>query len=160
MRSERAQLYWESETRRRKRVHAFPPNCRPNCQTVYREVASTNSQMRWIGELSRRNSLRGYENVQTSAQRKTLPLDEAPSSTPRTINNLSIETGPLPRIKRLPEETDERPTRTGEQTPPSNGHGSASSVERIKKIFMFFEPKGCLKERDDFSLYLFPPNNR
>lgn len=116
--------------------------------------------MRWIGELSRRNSLRGYENVQTSA-RKTLPLDEmlAPSSTPRTINNLSMETGPLPRIKRLPEQEDER-TRTGRETPLSTGHGSANSVERIKKIFMFFEPKGCLQERENYSLYLFPPNNR
>lgn len=117
--------------------------------------------MRWIGELSRRNSLRGYENVHEMSTKKTLPLDEmlAPSSTPRTINNLSMETGPLPRIKRLPEQEEEHP-RTGEQTPPSNGHGSSSSVERIKKIFMFFEPKGCLKERDDYSLYLFPPNNR
>lgn len=118
-------------------------------------------QMRWIGELSRRNSLRGYENVQTST-RKTLPLDEmlAPSSTPRTINNLSMETGPLPRIKRLPEQEEERPRMSGEQTPPSNGHGSANSIEKIKKIFMFFEPKGCLQERDNYSLYLFPPNNR
>ncbi|KYQ53200.1 Voltage-dependent T-type calcium channel subunit alpha-1I [Trachymyrmex zeteki] len=118
-------------------------------------------QMRLIGELSRRNSLRGYENVQTST-RKTLPLDEmlAPSSTPRTINNLSMETGPLPRIKRLHEQEEEHPRTGGEQTPPSNGHGSASSIERIKKIFMFFEPKGCLQERENYSLYLFPPNNR
>ncbi|RLU22910.1 hypothetical protein DMN91_005188 [Ooceraea biroi] len=125
-----------------------------------RRYTVTPNQMRWIGELSRRNSLRGYENVQTSA-RKTLPLDEmlAPSSTPRTINNLSMETGPLPRIKRLPEQEEER-MRTGGETPPSHSHGSASSVERIKKIFMFFEPKGCLQEREHFSLYLFPPNNR
>ena len=116
--------------------------------------------MRWISDLSRRNSLRGNENVQ-SPTRKTLPLDEMPMqcSTARTINNLSMETGPLPRIKRLPDQDDDNP-RTDEQTPPLNGHGSASSIERIKKIFMFFEPKGCLKERDDYSLYLFPPNNR
>ncbi|XP_071560722.1 ca[2+]-channel protein alpha[[1]] subunit T isoform X4 [Temnothorax nylanderi] len=130
-----------------------------------RRYTVTPNQMRWIGELSRRNSLRGYENVQTST-RKTLPLDEmlAPS-TPRTINNLSMETGPLPRIKRLHdriyhEQEEERPRTGGEQTPPSNGHGSASSIEKIKKIFMFFEPKGCLQERDNYSLYLFPPNNR
>ncbi|XP_039307104.1 voltage-dependent T-type calcium channel subunit alpha-1G isoform X4 [Solenopsis invicta] len=129
-----------------------------------RRYTVTPNQMRWIGELSRRNSLRGYENVQTST-RKTMPLDEmlAPSSTPRTINNLSMETGPLPRIKRLHEQEEEhsRTRRTGgEQTPPSNGHGSSSSIEKIKKIFMFFEPKGCLQERDNYSLYLFPPNNR
>ncbi|KOX72816.1 Voltage-dependent T-type calcium channel subunit alpha-1H, partial [Melipona quadrifasciata] len=116
--------------------------------------------MRWISDLSRRNSLRGNENVQ-SPTRKTLPLDEMPMqcSAARTINNLSMETGPLPRIKRLPDQDDDNP-RTDEQTPPLNGHGSASSIERIKKIFMFFEPKGCLKERDDYSLYLFPLNNR
>ncbi|XP_049799603.1 voltage-dependent T-type calcium channel subunit alpha-1G [Schistocerca nitens] len=49
-------------------------------------------------------------------------------------------------------------------------HGSLSSgsaegatptpPEAIKKIFMFFEPRGCLKERDDYSLYMFPPRNR
>lgn len=117
-------------------------------------------KMRWISDLSRRNSLRGNENVQ-SPTRKTLPLDEMPMqcSAARTINNLSMETGPLPRIKRLPDQDDDNP-RTDEQTPPLNGHGSASSIERIKKIFMFFEPKGCLKERDDYSLYLFPLNNR
>lgn len=116
--------------------------------------------MRWISDLSRRNSLRGNENVQ-SPTRKTLPLDEVPMqcSTAHTINNLSMETGPLPRIKRLPDQDDDNP-RIDEQTPPLNGHGSASSIERIKKIFMFFEPKGCLKERDDYSLYIFPPNNR
>lgn len=137
--------------------------------------------MRWISDhisLSRRNSLRaGYDIVQSRA--KMLPFDEQInlpsglcSSTPRTINNLTIETvgSALPRIKRVVEEDHElgeqafgsRCPVTGEQSPPaSNGNPSvASSVETIKKIFMFFEPKGCLKERDDYSLYLFPPNNR
>lgn len=144
-------FYWKSYWKRR--ISANP----------YKIQLSTRRdlQMRWIDELSRRNSLRGYENVQTST-RKTLPLDEmlAPSSTPRTINNLSMETGPLPRIKQLREQEEERLRTRGEQTPPSNGHGSSSSIERIKKIFMFFEPKGCLQERDNYSLYLFPPNNR
>jgi hypothetical protein len=40
-----------------------------------------------------------------------------------------------------------------------NNSGSGSPAA-IKKVFMFFEPKGCLKERDDYSLYLFPPHNR
>lgn len=129
--------------------------------------------MRWISDhisLSRRNSLRaGYDIVQSRG--KVLPFEEvnlsALCSTPRTINNLSLETGPLPRIKGLVDDADcerafgSRGAVGGEQTPPSNAHSSAaSSVERIKKIFMFFEPKGCLKERDDYSLYLFPQNNR
>ncbi|XP_012271946.2 voltage-dependent T-type calcium channel subunit alpha-1H [Orussus abietinus] len=112
------------------------------------------SNMRWIGDLSRQNSLHGYDSMQI----QKVPLDDLPpTSTPRTINNLSLETGPLPRVKAVPEEVDSQP---GQQTPSSNGNGSASSVEKMKKIFMFFEPKGCLKERDDYSLYLFPPHNR
>ncbi|KAF3426148.1 hypothetical protein E2986_05217 [Frieseomelitta varia] len=137
-----------------------PNNSIGSRSSSIRRYTATPNQMRWISDLSRRNSLRGNENVQ-SPTRKTLPLDEMPMqcSAARTINNLSMETGPLPRIKRLPDPDDDNP-RTDEQTPPLNGHGSASSIERIKKIFMFFEPKGCLKERDDYSLYLFPLNNR
>ncbi|XP_076629158.1 ca[2+]-channel protein alpha[[1]] subunit T isoform X2 [Colletes latitarsis] len=137
-----------------------PNNSIGSRSSSIRRYTATPNQMRWIGDLSRRNSLRGYENVQ-SPTRKTLPLDEVPiqCSTARTVNNLSMETGPLPRIKQLPDQEDDNP-RTDEQAPPLNGHGSASSIERIKKIFMFFEPKGCLKERDDYSLYLFPLNNR
>nr|XP_034187863.1 voltage-dependent T-type calcium channel subunit alpha-1G isoform X2 [Osmia lignaria] len=137
-----------------------PNNSIESRSSSIRHYTTTPNQMRWISDLSRRNSLRGNENVQ-SPTRKTLPLDEAPMqcSTARTINNLSMETGPLPRIKRLSDQDDDNP-RIDEQTPPLNGHGSASSIEKIKKIFMFFEPKGCLKERDDYSLYLFPPNNR
>ena len=94
--------------------------------------------------------------------RKILPVEEVPlSSTARTINNLSFDSGQLPRVKRLLEEETELNLRSDEQTPPqSNGHGSVGSIEKIKKIFMFFEPKGCLKEREDYSLYLFPQNNR
>ncbi|KAK9301586.1 hypothetical protein QLX08_006035 [Tetragonisca angustula] len=137
-----------------------PNNSIESRSSSIRRYTATPNQMRWISDLSRRNSLRGNENVQ-SPTRKTMPLDEMPMqcSAARTINNLSMETGPLPRIKRLPDPDDDNP-RTDEQTPPLNGHGSASSIERIKKIFMFFEPKGCLKERDDYSLYLFPLNNR
>ncbi|KAL2717782.1 voltage-dependent T-type calcium channel subunit alpha-1G isoform X1 [Vespula squamosa] len=101
-------------------------------------------------------SSREFSNSRKSMVSEDMPV---PCSTPRTINNLSMETGALPRIKPLPDQEDDH-SRTDDQTPPSNGHGSASSVERIKKIFMFFEPKGCLKERDDYALYIFSPNNR
>jgi hypothetical protein len=40
-----------------------------------------------------------------------------------------------------------------------NNNGSGSPTI-LKKVFMLFEPRGCLKERDDYSLYLFPPHNR
>lgn len=33
-------------------------------------------------------------------------------------------------------------------------------VSRLKKFMMMIEPKGYMKERDEFSLYIFPPHNR
>lgn len=33
-------------------------------------------------------------------------------------------------------------------------------VGGIKKILKLCEPTGCLKEREDCSLYVFPPENR
>ncbi|XP_066974796.1 voltage-dependent T-type calcium channel subunit alpha-1G isoform X1 [Macrobrachium rosenbergii] len=37
--------------------------------------------------------------------------------------------------------------------------GSDAEAEVITKICFFFEPKGCWKERYDFSLYIFPTNH-
>lgn len=112
------------------------------------------SQMRWIGDLSRQNSLCSYDHLQ--AQKNGLD-ENSLNTAARTINNLTVEARPLPHIKQLSVELD---SQLDEQAAQSNGNGSISSVDKIKKIFMFFEPKGCLKERDDFSLYLFPPHNR
>ncbi|CAB0028578.1 unnamed protein product, partial [Trichogramma brassicae] len=122
----------------------------------------------WTEELSRRTSLRGFESLAT---RKILPVEEVPLSSPaHTINNLShheMTTGALPSVKpRYSEEETELNLRNGELTSThsnelgTGGDSQTGSVEKIKKIFMFFEPKGCLKERDDYSLYIFPPNNR
>lgn len=106
--------------------------------------------MKWFDDVSRHSSLHSYD-------KKVLALDEIPlSTTPRMINNMTFEHGSLPRIKQLPREDEEQ--QLDDNNLPENE--SRSSVEKIKKIFMFFEPKGCLKERDDYSLYLFPPNNR
>lgn len=33
-------------------------------------------------------------------------------------------------------------------------------TEAIPKVFYCFDQTGCFKERDDFSLYLFPPDNK
>lgn len=33
-------------------------------------------------------------------------------------------------------------------------------TETIPKVFYFFEHTGCFKERDNFSLYIFPPDNK
>lgn len=114
--------------------------------------SSSPSQMKWFDDVSRHSSLHSYD-------RKNLAIDEIPlSSTPRMINNMNFEPGSLPRIKQLPREDEEQQLDDNSQQTGVNE--SRSSVEKIRKIFMFFEPKGCLKERDDYSLYLFPPDNR
>ncbi|KAF7415260.1 hypothetical protein HZH68_003749 [Vespula germanica] len=134
------------------------PNNRTTVLTSNNRSLSPNNSIESHG-----SSMRRYTATpnQASTVRKSMLSEDmpVPCSTPRTINNLSMETGALPRIKPLPDQEDDH-SRTDDQTPPSNGHGSASSIERIKKIFMFFEPKGCLKERDDYALYIFSPNNR
>lgn len=35
-----------------------------------------------------------------------------------------------------------------------------SADDSARKIFYIFEPTGCFKEREDFSLWFFPPENR
>ncbi|XP_059472084.1 voltage-dependent T-type calcium channel subunit alpha-1H isoform X6 [Neocloeon triangulifer] len=37
--------------------------------------------------------------------------------------------------------------------------GAEDEEPKVKKIFKFFEPRGCLKERDDYSLYIFSPDD-
>ncbi|XP_071444004.1 voltage-dependent T-type calcium channel subunit alpha-1G [Hetaerina americana] len=42
---------------------------------------------------------------------------------------------------------------------PGTASSSSGDVHKMKKIFVFFEPRGCLKEKDDHSLYIFAPDN-
>lgn len=37
---------------------------------------------------------------------------------------------------------------------------STTRINGLKKLLMMLEPTGCMKERDDFSLYIFASNNR
>jgi hypothetical protein len=85
------------------------------------------------------------------------------------------EVSPLPRVKHVHDDPatampqqgscqgstlisqDGAGSNAGVVTENNNSSGSPAA---IKKVFMFFEPRGCLKERDDYSLYLFPPHNR
>lgn len=53
-----------------------------------------------------------------------------------------------PTAERLPPPLPEEATQTDEDITPN-----------IKKVFFFFEQKGWLKEKDDFSLYIFSPDH-
>lgn len=102
--------------------------------------------MAWGPQLPRQNSLdttitrynnsptlsRSYEH---QARRKSCNLVENKGESP------------LPKInEKAPEEPPVAP-----QSP---------SVTIMRKFLIFIEPKGFMKERDEFSLYLFTPNNR
>lgn len=85
------------------------------------------------------------------------------------------EASPLPRVKQMHDDSvivmsqqgscqgstviNQAGAGSSPGTVVENNSGSGSPTA-IKKVFMFFEPRGCLKERDDYSLYLFPPHNR
>lgn len=57
--------------------------------------------------------------------------------------------GPLPKIN-----TERRePPVVPEETEPIEEEPCPTPVQ---KVFFFWEPTGCLKEREDFSLYIFP----
>lgn len=34
------------------------------------------------------------------------------------------------------------------------------NTNKLRQLLLFLEPKGCMKERDDYALYIFSPNNR
>lgn len=116
--------------------------------------------MIWIDGVSRRASLRSCDGV---FSRKVFTCDETvPALSPaRNINNLIVDIGPLPTIKK-PQDGDPSSPTSNLKDPTSSplSGGSITSKEQIKKIFFCFEPKGCLKEREDYSLYLFAPNHR
>ncbi|XP_069691068.1 voltage-dependent T-type calcium channel subunit alpha-1G isoform X2 [Periplaneta americana] len=113
-------------------------------------------QVSWVGSLTRQNSL---SNGGRGTRSGSLQYDEGA----KPINNLAPrEPSPLPRVKQVHDESAAIAPQQGSTVinpvpADNNGSGSPSA---IKKVFMFFEPRGCLKERDDYSLYLFPPHNR
>ncbi|XP_065341308.1 voltage-dependent T-type calcium channel subunit alpha-1G-like isoform X4 [Cloeon dipterum] len=64
-------------------------------------------------------------------------LHHHPIGPSKSYNSHKLSTSPLPQVKVTTEEEE----------------------PNIKKIFKFFEPRGCLKERDDYSLYIFSPTD-
>lgn len=37
---------------------------------------------------------------------------------------------------------------------------TSQRTNKFKKLLLMLEPKGCMKERDEYALYIFSPNNR
>ncbi|XP_063917204.1 voltage-dependent T-type calcium channel subunit alpha-1G-like isoform X2 [Zophobas morio] len=69
---------------------------------------------------------------------------------PKSVNSLNDKTVPersLPKIKM-------------EDCIPTEQELPRTRMSRIKNLLMMYEPAGCLKEREDYSLYIFPQENR
>lgn len=63
-----------------------------------------------------------------------------------------VPDSPLPKIN---ESSGDTPQELANGSPnPDQGNTI------LQRIFFALEPKGCLKERDEYSLYIFPPHNR
>ncbi|XP_033608822.1 voltage-dependent T-type calcium channel subunit alpha-1H isoform X2 [Cryptotermes secundus] len=120
-------------------------------------------------QLTPQNSSASYHSGGRGTRSRSLQYDDSA----KPINNLKARTlaeaSPLPRVKQMHDDPITVMSQQSSCQPSTimnqagvvveNNSGS-NSPAAIKKVFMFFEPKGCLKERNDYSLYLFPPHNR
>ncbi|XP_024084180.1 voltage-dependent T-type calcium channel subunit alpha-1H isoform X4 [Cimex lectularius] len=146
-------------------------------QTSIRSQNSNNSeqqcaQVSWVasGGLSRQNSIGGAsvcsnQNSQNLTPTVTQPISSQHLKVTTTNNsNLSIpqriedcksinisagacglrQPSPLPKVK---------------ETPPIEESTSEPSVPPVPKVFFFFKQEGCFVEREDYALYIFPPDN-
>ncbi|XP_054283279.1 voltage-dependent T-type calcium channel subunit alpha-1G-like [Macrosteles quadrilineatus] len=77
----------------------------------------------------------------------------------KPLNKLSdrpASPAPLPRVNKIREPTVERlPMPLPEEATQTEDDLSPG----LRKVFFFFEEKGCLKDRVDYSLYIFPPEH-
>nr|XP_015838484.1 PREDICTED: voltage-dependent T-type calcium channel subunit alpha-1G isoform X2 [Tribolium castaneum] len=114
---------------------------------------SSASQATTAPTLTRHNSLVTstitQSKINTQINKCTSPTLSRKSSQnePKSVNSLNDKTLPertLPKIKMEDCIPTEEPERTS----------------GIKKLIRICEPTGCLKEREDFSLYIFPHENR
>lgn len=64
---------------------------------------------------------------------------------------------PLPKVNMIREPWGERQSVT---LPEESTQTEDDVVPPDPKIFFIFEKKGCFKDREDFSLYLFPPGHQ
>lgn len=67
---------------------------------------------------------------------------------------------PLPSIKPIKEDVTSSQSSNNGNNLSDGDHGSRSGNSTLKQLFKMLEPKGCLKERDEFALYIFAESNK
>lgn len=107
--------------------------------------------MAWTPPLTRHNSLSAQGNVlscNVQLSKHNSPTFSRRCMKPTPLNNLNenVAEKALPQVR-----LDENIVIT-EHVPPN--------TNRLRKVLMYLEPKGCMKERDEYALYVFSPSNR
>ncbi|KAJ8971627.1 hypothetical protein NQ314_000610, partial [Rhamnusium bicolor] len=98
--------------------------------------------------LTRKNSLNRSPVLQTKSNKSGSPIESRKNShielkSVNSLNDKSVTERSLPQIKL-------------EECVPR----FSPRLSVFNRLEMIFEPTGCLKEKDDYSLYLFSPKNR
>ncbi|XP_042240382.1 voltage-dependent T-type calcium channel subunit alpha-1G-like isoform X2 [Homarus americanus] len=95
--------------------------------------------------LSPQNSIRS----RGSSPRSRQPSIQGQTSVCGSIRELEYKQNNLSRAKEAAAVAEQEEAQEGSET----------EAEAVKKICFVFEPKGCFKERQDYSLYVFSPEN-
>lgn len=103
-------------------------------------------QIAWGAHLARNNSLTSHSHVSHYNNSPTLSrsYEHHRRKSCNLISDCTKES-PLPKINE------------GQTSPEIK---EEEEMNMIRRIFKALEPKGYMKERDEFSLYIFSPNNR
>lgn len=106
--------------------------------------------MGWTPPLTRHNSLTAQGNVSPLLKHNSPTFSRKECIKQKPLNNVNEKTAvaekTLPQVK-----MDENIVITEHLT---------QNTSRIRKVLMYLEPKGCMKERDEYALYVFSPNNK
>lgn len=110
--------------------------------------------MTWTSTVSRQNSLTSHISSQSKicSIKSQFTKNNSPTMArkqgcpqPKSINTIKdASEKSLPKINLEEYSTSAQPEK----------------MSKLKNFMLMIEPKGYMKERDEFSLYLFPPNNR
>ncbi|KAF5282496.1 hypothetical protein FQR65_LT14266 [Abscondita terminalis] len=127
-------------------------------QNSFRDRSNTYShvqQVTWTPSLIRQNSLTSHvsKDSKISSFQAQFTKNNSPPTSKQDYNELkSVNTVKGASDRSLPKiNLEEFSTTTNK---------SDEKISRIKKLLLMIEPKGYMKEREEFSLYLFPPQNK
>ncbi|KAF5289783.1 hypothetical protein FQA39_LY03700 [Lamprigera yunnana] len=127
---------------------ASPQNSFRNRSNTY----SPTQQVTWTPSLTRQNSLTSHlsKDSKIGSFQAQFSKNNGPTvAKQQEYNELKLvntdKDRSLPKIN-----LEESPTDNKDE----------EKVSKLKKLLLMIEPKSYMKERDDFSLYLFPPHNR